>query len=50
MPARWTKLRKTRLNDGRVDPAGRFVRGGMDEGAHCRRCTRFIGTTSRVAS
>jgi sugar lactone lactonase YvrE len=26
-------LSTTRLNDGRVDPTGRFVRGGMDDGA-----------------
>ena len=46
----------TRLNDGRVDPAGRFVCGGMDEGApqqpiaHLYRLDAQTGVSGRLLS
>jgi L-arabinonolactonase len=38
-----TELPTVRLNDGRVDPAGRFVCGGMDEGSPQRPLARLYG-------
>lgn len=39
--------RTTRLNDGRVDPAGRFVCGGMDEGVPQRPLAKLYGLDAK---